>query len=251
MSANIVTTLPLGPLDPERTELLLRVVEGLEPSTPAVALGFCRGRGARARRRTPWRVVAGRSGRGARCPRRTDRAADHRVRLPDGQRQAHRRATRARCRSGGSRRARLCRRQLPGQGPGQGTHAGAGRQHAGRRRSAGRRARPHRVPAVAARAEARAAGVSRCSRSAIRAIRSSARPAGRSTSGSPRSARGGSSTASTATSTTTPWPTRGSIASSPAPATRWAAVRSPRPSRACARLPSNRSSRASSRSRPK
>ena len=33
MSANIVTTLPLGPLDPERTELLLRVVDGLEPAT--------------------------------------------------------------------------------------------------------------------------------------------------------------------------------------------------------------------------
>ena len=33
MSANIVTTLPIGPLDAERNELLLRVVDGLEPST--------------------------------------------------------------------------------------------------------------------------------------------------------------------------------------------------------------------------
>lgn len=43
MSANIVTTLPLGPLDPERTELLLRVVEGLEPSTLQWLSGFAAG----------------------------------------------------------------------------------------------------------------------------------------------------------------------------------------------------------------
>ena len=50
MSANIVTTLPLGPLDPERTELLLRVVDGLEPVHAAVAVRLCRRRRARARR---------------------------------------------------------------------------------------------------------------------------------------------------------------------------------------------------------
>ncbi|MGB7737869.1 MAG: assimilatory sulfite reductase (NADPH) flavoprotein subunit [Steroidobacteraceae bacterium] len=43
MSANIATTLPLGPLDPERTELLLRVVEGLEPSTLQWLSGFAAG----------------------------------------------------------------------------------------------------------------------------------------------------------------------------------------------------------------
>ena len=43
MSANIVTTLPLGPLDPERTELLLRVVEGLEPATLQWLSGFAAG----------------------------------------------------------------------------------------------------------------------------------------------------------------------------------------------------------------
>lgn len=43
MSANIVTTLPLGPFDPERTELLLRVVEGLEPSTLQWLSGFAAG----------------------------------------------------------------------------------------------------------------------------------------------------------------------------------------------------------------
>jgi len=43
MSANIVTTLPLGPLDPERTELLLRVVDGLEPSTLQWLSGFAAG----------------------------------------------------------------------------------------------------------------------------------------------------------------------------------------------------------------
>ena len=43
MSANMVTTLPLGPLDPERTELLLRVVEGLEPSTLQWLSGFAAG----------------------------------------------------------------------------------------------------------------------------------------------------------------------------------------------------------------
>jgi len=43
MSANMVSTLPLGPLDPERTELLLRVVEGLEPSTLQWLSGFAAG----------------------------------------------------------------------------------------------------------------------------------------------------------------------------------------------------------------
>lgn len=43
MSANKVSTLPLGPLDPERTELLLRVVEGLEPSTLQWLSGFAAG----------------------------------------------------------------------------------------------------------------------------------------------------------------------------------------------------------------
>ncbi len=43
MSANIVTTLPLGPLDPERTELLLRVVEGLDPTTLQWLSGFTAG----------------------------------------------------------------------------------------------------------------------------------------------------------------------------------------------------------------
>jgi sulfite reductase (NADPH) flavoprotein alpha-component len=43
MSANIVTTLPLGPLDPERTDLLLRVVENLEPSTLQWLSGFAAG----------------------------------------------------------------------------------------------------------------------------------------------------------------------------------------------------------------
>jgi sulfite reductase (NADPH) flavoprotein alpha-component len=43
MSSNTVTTLPLGPLDAERTELLLRVVEGLEPSTLQWLSGFAAG----------------------------------------------------------------------------------------------------------------------------------------------------------------------------------------------------------------
>ena len=43
MSASILTTLPLGPLDPERTELLLRVVEGLEPATLQWLSGFTAG----------------------------------------------------------------------------------------------------------------------------------------------------------------------------------------------------------------
>ena len=34
---------PLGPLDPERSELLLRVVEGLEPSTLQWLSGFAAG----------------------------------------------------------------------------------------------------------------------------------------------------------------------------------------------------------------
>ena len=43
MSANIATTLPLGPLDPERTELLLRVVDGLDPPTLQWLSGFAAG----------------------------------------------------------------------------------------------------------------------------------------------------------------------------------------------------------------
>ncbi|HET9694612.1 MAG TPA: assimilatory sulfite reductase (NADPH) flavoprotein subunit [Steroidobacteraceae bacterium] len=43
MSSNTATTLPLGPLDVERTELLLRVVEGLEPSTLQWLSGFAAG----------------------------------------------------------------------------------------------------------------------------------------------------------------------------------------------------------------
>ena len=43
MSANIVSALPLGPLDPERSELLLRVVEGLEPATLQWLSGFAAG----------------------------------------------------------------------------------------------------------------------------------------------------------------------------------------------------------------
>ena len=33
MSAHPISALPLGPLDPERSELLMRVVDGLEPAT--------------------------------------------------------------------------------------------------------------------------------------------------------------------------------------------------------------------------
>ena len=43
MSANPVATLPLGPLDAERSELLLRVVEGLEPATLQWLSGFAAG----------------------------------------------------------------------------------------------------------------------------------------------------------------------------------------------------------------
>ena len=43
MTANTVSTLPLGPLDPERSELLLRVVEGLEPATLQWLSGFAAG----------------------------------------------------------------------------------------------------------------------------------------------------------------------------------------------------------------
>ena len=43
MSANIISSLPLGPLDPERSELLLRVVEGLEPASLQWLSGFAAG----------------------------------------------------------------------------------------------------------------------------------------------------------------------------------------------------------------
>jgi len=43
MSATTVTALPLGPLDPERSELLLRVVDGLEPASLQWLSGFAAG----------------------------------------------------------------------------------------------------------------------------------------------------------------------------------------------------------------
>ena len=91
-------------------------------------------------------------------PQAAARLAD-RVRLADRQRQAHRRASRARRRGRGPRGARLRRRRLSAQGPRPGAAARRGDEHARRRRSAGRRARLHRVPRLAPRAEARAADV--------------------------------------------------------------------------------------------
>jgi sulfite reductase (NADPH) flavoprotein alpha-component len=43
MSATNITALPLGPLDPERTELLMRVVDGLEPASLQWLSGFSAG----------------------------------------------------------------------------------------------------------------------------------------------------------------------------------------------------------------
>src|SRR5512137_1622642 len=43
MTANTSAALPLGPLDAERTELLLRVVDGLEPATLQWLSGFAAG----------------------------------------------------------------------------------------------------------------------------------------------------------------------------------------------------------------
>ena len=62
MSATTVAAFPLGPLDPERSELLLRVVEGLEPSTLQWLAGFAAGvaheraanRGGLTRRKFVW-----------------------------------------------------------------------------------------------------------------------------------------------------------------------------------------------------
>ncbi len=65
MSANKVSTLSLGPLDPERTELLLRVVEGLEPSTLQWLSGFAAGV---AHERTAGRGVAAALPVGAAAP---------------------------------------------------------------------------------------------------------------------------------------------------------------------------------------
>ncbi len=147
MSANIVTTLPLGPLDPERTDLLLRVVDGLEPSTLQWLSGFAAGvaheraRAAAGACRSPG-VPPSRRRRA-----RNHRPADHRLRLADRQQQTHRRASRSRRRSGRSRGPCLRFGQLSAEGPGQGADAGRGRQHAGRRRSAGRCAWLHRIPA--------------------------------------------------------------------------------------------------------
>ena len=43
MTANTAVSLPLGPLDPERSELLRRVVDGLEPASLQWLSGFASG----------------------------------------------------------------------------------------------------------------------------------------------------------------------------------------------------------------
>ena len=43
MTATTAVTLPLGPLDPERSELLRRVVDGLEPASLHWLSGFTAG----------------------------------------------------------------------------------------------------------------------------------------------------------------------------------------------------------------
>ncbi len=207
MSANIVTTLPLGPLDPERTELLLRVVEGLEPSTLQWLSGFAAGvaherasgrpgaslpagpvvaPAARAEPTARLTIVYGsQTGNSKRIAERLGRAAEAA-------------GLAARVYAAGNYPVKdLARERML-------VH---GRQHAGRRRPAGRRPWPHRVPAVAPRAEARAAVVlgARARRFELPEVLRD-RPAGR------RAARrtrrqATRSTASTATSTTTPWPT--------------------------------------------
>ena len=96
MSANKVTTLPLGPLDPERTELLLRVVEGLEPSTLQWLSGFAAGVAhERASGRSLAVLPAVRGGGCGRRPCRAHGACHDRLRLADRQQQAHRRKARA------------------------------------------------------------------------------------------------------------------------------------------------------------
>ncbi len=74
MSANIISSLPLGPLDAERSELLLRVVEGLEPASLQWLSGFAAGRRLRACRGS--RVGC------SRWPRRTGRPGESPRALP-------------------------------------------------------------------------------------------------------------------------------------------------------------------------
>ncbi len=145
----------LGPLDPERSELLRRVVDGLEPASAALAFGF---------RRRAWPTRGRRRSRGRRERavsavraaaagiRRTPRS---RLWIADRQRQAHRRTPRARGRGGRPRGTRLRRPRLPTQGPREGAPAQRRDEHARRRRPAGRCPFVPRVHHRQARAEAR------------------------------------------------------------------------------------------------
>ena len=148
MSATTVTALPLGPLDPERCELLLRVVDGLEPASLHWLSGFAAG-------------VAHERSAGARgifapsVAPRTEPAARLAVvygsQTGNGRRIAERLGPRRR-----GRRAWRCASMRRGAYPLQGSRAGAaadGRdEHARRRRSARRCARLHRVPRRSKRA---------------------------------------------------------------------------------------------------
>ena len=250
MSANIVTTLPLGPLDPERTELLLRVVDGLEPATLQWLSGFAAGVAhERAAGRAAWPRPAGpvaapaaraeatarltivygsQTGNSKRIAERLGRAAEAAGLAARVYASGHYRSRtwrRSACSSSSSaRRATAIRRTTP----------------AASWSSSPRGARP-----------GSSSWRSPCSRWAIPSYPKFCET-GRQV--DERLAALGArrcSSASTATSITTRWPTAGSSAWSAARATRSAPRSRWRRSRACARRRPNRSSRATSRSPPK
>ena len=239
MSAHPSPPLPLGPLDAERSELLLRVVDGLEPSSLQWLSGFAAGvayeRGGAARSLLP--LTAQR--RAGVAPAQAESAPpDDRLRLADRQRQAHRRAPRratprppvspcastprAATRSRTSPRSACWSSSMSTHGDGDPPDDARWLHRIPRDRSARRSSSSCRSP---------------CSRSATRATRASARPVARSTSGWRHSAPSVCSTASTATSTTRRSRRRGSSRSSTgAREALGAQRRSPR-SRGCARSP--------------
>ena len=144
----------LGPLDPERGELLRRVVEGLEPARCNGCPGFAAGV---AYARTPAVAVADPPSLTASAPRGAPGEPGARLAVVYGSQTGNGRRIAEGSgggRGGRPRRARVRGADYPLRELAQERLLIRRRQHPGRRRSAGRRARLHRVPARQARAAA-------------------------------------------------------------------------------------------------
>ncbi len=117
MTANTAVSLPLGPLDPERSELLRRVVDGLEPASLQWLSGFASGVAYARGQVDPVGHEGLESHGGRRREAGIRSAARDRLWLADRQWQAHRREAWSGSRGRRPRRAGLRGARLPAEGP--------------------------------------------------------------------------------------------------------------------------------------